>query len=76
MGKRILKALGGVTAVLLGLAVVVWLVWIPSAREPGYGFIAAWGESGSAPGQFHDPTGIAVTGAEVFVRWHLFIHLR
>jgi len=50
MGKKVLKALGGIAVVLLGLAVIVWLVWIPSAREPGYVFVAAWGEPGNAPG--------------------------
>ena len=41
--------------------------WFPSAQEPGYRFISAWGQLGSKPGQFHDPTGIAVTDTEVFV---------
>jgi len=67
MGKKILKVLGGVTVVLAGLAVIVWLVWVPSAQEPGYEFVTAWGEPGDAPGQFHDPTGIEVTDSEVFV---------
>ncbi len=33
----------------------------------GYTFVAAWGKPGSGPGQFHDPTGVAVAHGEVFV---------
>ena len=67
MRKKILKILGGTIALLLGLVLIVWLVWVPSAKEPGYLFVMAWGERGTAPGQFNDPTGIAVYGGEVFV---------
>lgn len=49
------------------LAVLVWALWIPMPREPPYVFAAAWGSLGSGPGQFHDPTGIAVSGEEIFV---------
>tara|TARA_R110001592_G_scaffold104699_2_gene294609 strand:- start:5657 stop:6682 length:1026 start_codon:yes stop_codon:yes gene_type:complete len=58
----------------LGFGIVILLVmassscsWFPSAQEPDYQFISAWGELGSEPGQFHDPTGIAVNETEVFV---------
>lgn len=44
-----------------------WLAFVPSAQEPPYGFVTAWGEKGSATGQFDDPTGIAVADGEVFV---------
>jgi len=44
-----------------------WLAFVPSAKEPGYEFIAAWGSRGAGPGQFRDPTGIALTDTEVFV---------
>jgi hypothetical protein len=44
-----------------------WLVFVPWAKEPPYQFVTAWGGKGSAPGQFSDPTGIAVAGDEVFV---------
>ena len=65
--KTVFKYLGGAISFLLIIIAVVWLVWIPSAKEPGYVFISTWGEQGSAPGQFNDPTGIAVTDDEVFV---------
>lgn len=52
---------------LVVLLAVGWLVFIPSTREPPYTFVSAWGEKGDAPGQFKDPTGIAVAGDEVFV---------
>lgn len=55
---------------LIALAVIVaggWLAFVPSAQELPYRFVTAWGEKGSAPGQFSDPTGIAVAGGEVFV---------
>lgn len=46
-----------------------WLAFVPSAeaKEPPCMFVTAWGEKGSAPEQFNDPTGIAVAGDEVFV---------
>lgn len=36
-------------------------------REAPYRQTASWGGQGSAEGEFHDPTGIAVTDTEVFV---------
>lgn len=54
-------------AVLLILPGVGWLSFVPSSKEPGYRFVAAWGGQGDGPGQFHDPIGIAVAGGEVFV---------
>ena len=36
-------------------------------QEPPYSLTLTWGEKGSGPGQFDDPTGIAVTDTEVFV---------
>lgn len=44
-----------------------YAAWFPSAQEPTYRFINAWGEPGTGPGQFRDPTGIAVSENEVFV---------
>ncbi len=64
---RLVKWLGGV---ILGVALVVaagWLAFVPSAREPGYAFVKAWGGPGNGPGRFNDPTGVAVAGDEVFV---------
>jgi DNA-binding beta-propeller fold protein YncE len=56
--------------VLLGGAVLWaagWLVFVPRAQEPNYQFVLAWGGQGDRPGQFDDPTGIAVADGEVFV---------
>lgn len=36
-------------------------------REPAYQRVQTWGGPGSGPGQFNEPTGIAVTDEEVFV---------
>ena len=68
MGQSaILKWLVGIALTAVALLAGAWLWWVPSAREPGYAFVAAWGEPGNGPGQFHDPTGIAVAGDEAFV---------
>lgn len=67
LAQRLFKYLGGAVALSVGFVALAWLVWVPVAKEPGYVFVAAWGEPGSAPGRFHDPTGIAVTDTEVFV---------
>jgi len=59
--------LGGVVLVVAMLVVAGDFAFVPRAKEPGYQFVAAWGEPGSGPGQFSDPTGIAVADGEVFV---------
>ena len=55
-------------AILVLLAVLAWaggaINW---NREPPYELTWHWSERGSGPGQFNDPTGIAVTADEVFV---------
>ncbi|MBL4571528.1 MAG: 6-bladed beta-propeller [Gammaproteobacteria bacterium] len=62
--KRIVIGIG----LSLGLpTIAVWVLWIPSAQEPAYVFAGAWGETGTGPRQFRDPTGIAVSADEVFV---------
>ncbi len=53
--------------VLIALIAAGWLAFVPSAQEPPYEFVSTWGDKGSAPGQFDDPTGIAVANDEVFV---------
>ncbi len=65
--NKILKAVGVLTVSIGGLLIIGWLAWVPSAREPGYDFVAVWGGHGTASGQFNDPTGIAVTSTEVFI---------
>ena len=67
MKHRLVGWLGGVVLVVAMLVVAGGFAFVPRAKEPGYQFIAAWGEPGSGPGQFSDPTGIAVMGGEVFV---------
>lgn len=53
------------------LAVLLILAWVGGAinwdRQPPYELVQSWGGKGSGPGQFSDPTGIAVTGGEIFV---------
>ncbi len=66
--RLLLRILGGLAGGLVLLAFMVWLLWIPAPREPPYEFVTAWGSPGTGPGQFRDPTGIAVSGqGEVFV---------
>ena len=65
--QTVLKSIGIPLLVLAGLVLIAWFAFVPSAKEPGYQFVASWGQQGSAPGQFHDPTGIAIQANEVFV---------
>lgn len=65
--RTVLKILGGVGIGLVALAMAGWIAFVPSAKEPPYEFVKAWGGKGSGPGQFSDPTGIAVADGEVFV---------
>ncbi len=62
-----LRIAGGLGLFLAVVAAAGWLAFVPWAREPGYAFVTAWGGKGDGPGQFNDPTGIAVAGGEVFV---------
>ena len=61
------KILLSMVAVLVLAVLAGWLAFVPGAKEPGYRFISGWGEKGTGPGQFNDPTGIAIAGDEVFV---------
>lgn len=54
-------------AVLAALVAVFWLAFVPPDRGPAYEMVAAWGGAGTGPGQFADPTGLAVNGRELFV---------
>ena len=67
MRRKLLKVFGWFWLVLVVLLVGGWLAFVPWSKEPGFEFLMAWGEKGSGPGQFNDPTGIAVAGSEVFV---------
>jgi len=57
----------GILVGLIALLAAAWLAFVPFGKEAGYAFVTAWGERGSAPGQFQDPTGLAVANDEVFV---------
>lgn len=63
----VLKVVGVVAASLVVLVAIAWLVWVPSPKEPAYVLVQSWGEPGSGPGQFNDPTGITVHAGEIFV---------
>ncbi|MCB1753747.1 MAG: 6-bladed beta-propeller, partial [Gammaproteobacteria bacterium] len=52
---------------LASVLAVAWFIWVPSPRELSYSLLATWGEQGSGPGQFNEPTGVAVHDGEVFV---------
>lgn len=67
MGKFILKVLGMVASLAAAVLFAGWLAFVPSASEPGYRFAATWGARGDAPGMFDDPTGIAISGDEIFI---------
>jgi len=61
------KVAGGSVLALAIVLVIAFFAFVPFAKEPPYVFALAWGGQGSDPGRFDDPTGIAVTGDEVFV---------
>lgn len=65
--RTILRVAGIIVAGFAALLVASWLAFVPFAKEPGYEFVITWGERGSSPGQFNDPTGIATANGEVFV---------
>lgn len=56
---------------LVLVAFAIALAWMGGAinwnQEPPYKLVHSWGGKGSGPGQFNDPTGIAVSDDEVFV---------
>ena len=65
--KQAAKLAGYVLLGLLAATLAGAFVFIPRSQEPPYEFVKAWGGQGEGPGQFNDPTGIAVAGGEVFV---------
>lgn len=67
--RKPIKSLSLGLAGLLALAIAALYAGgaINWNREPPYELSASWGGKGDGPGQFHDPTGIAVTDTEVFV---------
>jgi len=65
--RTVLRIAGGLVGAVAVLAAAGWLAFVPAAKEPGYDSVSAWGGKGAGPGQFNDPTGIAVADGEVFV---------
>ncbi len=65
--RTILRIAVGAVAALVVFVVAGWLAFVPSAKEPDYVFVRAWGGKGTGPGQFNDPTGVAIAGGELFV---------
>jgi len=65
--RRLYRSLAVLIVGVLILLAAGWLAFVPSAQEPGYEFVKAWGRTGDGPGEFDDPTGIAVADGEVFV---------
>lgn len=61
------KWLGYAGVISLALVAIFWVSFVPREKQAGYVFVTSWGGPGSQPGQFSDPTGIAVSGGEVFV---------
>ncbi|GAB6067333.1 hypothetical protein JCM13664_06510 [Methylothermus subterraneus] len=56
------RFIAGISVVMVVLAQVAWLLWVPTPREPNYVFVAAFGSR-----QLQEPTGIALTADEVLV---------
>jgi len=65
--KRLTYLVISISAIAVVFAATVYVAWIPSPKEPPYELVAKWGAKGVDPGQFNEPTGIAVTDDKVFV---------
>lgn len=65
--RKIVKVIAYVSGLLALLVLAGYFLWVPSMEEPPYELVRQWGTQGDAPGEFNDPTGIAVAGNEVFV---------
>ena len=65
--RKLRRIAGTIFLIMVGVVVAAWLAFVPIAREPSYEFVSDWGEKGVEQRQFQDPTGIVVTGDEVFV---------
>ena len=66
-GTALKAAIASLAMLLAALGAAAWVLWLPATKEPPYVMVAAWGELGTGPGQFSDPTGIAATDAVVYV---------
>jgi len=65
MKRKTIVALGILLLFLTSVLTIGCAGFMGSEKE--YRFVATWGEKGSGPGKFNDPTGIAVNDHEVFV---------
>lgn len=65
--RRPFRILIWAAAVLALLVAAFWLAFVPPVRGPRYVIVAAWGGAGTGPGQFAEPTGLAVHDGELFV---------
>jgi len=65
--KLALTLVTTLTLVIVVFSAIIYIVWIPSPQEPPYQLLNTWGQMGRDPGQFNEPTGIAVTDDAVFV---------
>ncbi len=65
--RSVLRFLTKSAGVLFFIIAIAALVFIPRAKEPAYQFVAEWGTAGAGNGQFNDPTGLAISGTELFV---------
>ena len=65
--RTVFRRIAAPVLIVVVLSLAAYLAFVPSAKEPGYDFVTSWGTKGNGPGQFHDPTGVAVAGDEVFV---------
>jgi len=65
--KTVFRATAWIVGVLVVAVVAAAVAFIPLAKEPAYRFVSSWGVKGSKPGQFNDPTGLALSGNELFV---------
>jgi len=65
--RRLVRIGGALAGALVLLGAVGYCAFVPRPEEPPYHFVRAWGEVGSGPGQFREPTGIALARGEVFV---------
>lgn len=65
--KTVFRFIAGIFAFLLVSTAAAALVFIPFSKEADYQFVSMWGKKGAETGQFDDPTGLAISGSELFV---------
>jgi len=66
MGINVKKIIFGISIVGLMFLQNAY-AWFPSAKEPAYTLVKTWGTKGTGPGQFNEPTGIAVFNNQIYV---------